>query len=355
MTSNILTPSGVLPANSTAQKWRPQLDTLAQLTPCAMDAGFKGSPASGIYNRDTLKRRARSKYFTNRIALPLADLRNDLEKYYRGAYYCNSDLIQQGQKITGKYCNSRICNNCNRIRTAKLINGYQVELEKLNNKQFVTLTAPNVSAIELPGELRRIYSVWRKIMRRFTKRRLSYGGLRKLEITYNPARDNKHKNFAAFHPHLHIIINDEINARVLLYEWLHENQGANISAQNITPVNDWALMELFKYSTKIVYNPAGERKDKPQLITPPAPTVFIRPLDVVFRALYGRRIIQNFGTVKKQVSEDVEELSGQEYNDIPYYEFCEWKWKKYDWVNSYGELLSENDADSLKKSIKIYK
>ena len=52
------------------------LDTLAQLTAYAPD------------NR--LLKRARSKYFTSQIAIPLAELRSPLEKYYRNAYYCLS-------------------------------------------------------------------------------------------------------------------------------------------------------------------------------------------------------------------------------------------------------------------------
>lgn len=294
------------------------LDTLAQLPP----KSEKPHKNTQKRNKETLLRRARSKYFTQQIALPLAELRGDLEKYYRNAYYCNCELHQVGQKITAKYCNTRICNNCNRIRTAKMINGYRSEIEAMQEPQFVTLTIPNVPAQTLTEALDQIRKRFRLITKRFQKAKMKYAGIRKLEITYNPIRND-------YHPHLHCIIDGEENARYMQAVWLELWPDALPIAQDIRPVDNSSMNELFKYAAKVVDTKDGER-----------PTVYIHALDVIMRALYRRRIIQPFGSIKKEVSEDVDELQAEEYDGIPYYDMMTWQWQKCDWVNEYGELLT---------------
>ena len=119
----------------------PLLDTLAQLP-------IKTKKTS----LTPLQKRARSKYFTQNIVTPLIKYAQfevqdlQLQKYFSNAWYCCSNLKQVGKNLVEThYCNTRVCNQCNRIRTAKLMNGYITQLS--NKKQyFVTLTIPNVSA-----------------------------------------------------------------------------------------------------------------------------------------------------------------------------------------------------------------
>ena len=72
----------------------------------------------------TLVKRAKAKFLTNGLSFPLIDLNSPLKKSYWLTWHCTSVLLQEGQKITSRYCNNRWCIVCNRIRTAKLINGY---------------------------------------------------------------------------------------------------------------------------------------------------------------------------------------------------------------------------------------
>jgi hypothetical protein len=52
------------------------------------------------------------------------------------------------------------------------------------------------------------------------------------------------------------------------------------------------------------------------------------------------RTFQAFGNVKK-VSEDIEELNSELYEDIEQYDFVLWKWNNNDWFNMlYGNSLS---------------
>lgn len=305
------------------------LDTLAQLTALPIDAGCKGNHSDNKCSEGVVKlrRRAKSKYFTQAIAIPLADRHNKLEKYYRNAYYCNHDLLQVGITVTSKYCNTRICNTCNRIRTAKMINGYAGELEKIQNKRFVTLTIPNVAAEQLRETINDMLLCFRKILKAYAYSKKSIGGLRKLEITYNAMRDD-------YHPHFHLIIDSQDNAENVQKMWLKLNPTAKSIAQDIREVDDNSMIELFKYSTKVVTDVNGNG------------VINITAVDVIMNAIYKRRIVQPFGNIKKDVSEEVSELHSAVYPGIPEYEMMEWQWEKDDWHNEYGELLTGHNAEN---------
>ena len=125
----------------------PPLDKLAQL-PTKKEKPLKNKHLT------TLGKRARSKWYTSQVIPKILNYAKHvakdepMRKYFQSAYYCSHILTQRGKKLTTKYCNNRLCNMCNRIRTGKLMNGYvgQLEGRKLH---FVTLTIPNVIADEL--------------------------------------------------------------------------------------------------------------------------------------------------------------------------------------------------------------
>lgn len=287
-----------------SQNGSASLDTLAQL-------------------RNPLLKRAKSKYFSTFIAKALADKKNDLEQYYRNAYYCNHELTQRGDKITAKYCKTRICNTCNRIRMANLINGYTPVLEKYSDLQFVTLTIPNCSGQDLQATISEMGKKFVKILDRLRKKSIRPDGLRKLEVTYNAKRGD-------FHPHYHIVVSGKSTADAILCAWMQLNPLADSKAQDVRSVTIYALKELFKYTAKVVTKINGKQ------------TIVIDAVDTIIRSLRSRRIIQPFGEIKKQIAEDIEdidELQSDRY-DIPHYDFMIWIWRGEDWVNEYGECLT---------------
>lgn len=288
-------------------------------------------------DKSRLLKRARSKYFTSIIALPLADLKNELEKYYRNAYYCNYIIIQEHNKLTSKYCNTRICNVCNRIRTMKLINGYSVPLQALDG-YFVTLTIPNVTGIKLKVTVTNILEAFAKIQNRLRFKNIKLKGLRKLEITYNEIANT-------YHPHFHLIIDTESNANTLVTEWLKEYPKAKSYCQDVRKADSDSVKEMFKYVTKIV----TKRKNKPRAI-------YIQAIDTIMKALYKRRTFQTFGGIK-MVSEDINELKSEYYDEIEQYDFIQWIWQDTvtDWVNEYGEQLTGYEPSEALNKIKIYK
>lgn len=296
------------------------LDTLAQLS--TIDASGLNYNLLQHQDKDqiNLQKRARAKAFTNSYLFDLIDLKSPLNKSYWNTYHCTKTILQSGKKITSKYCNNRWCLTCNRIRTAKMINGYSASIESFKDSQFVTLTIPNVKAKDLRLAIDKMNTDLRAITKNLKK---TYGiklqALRKYESTYNKERND-------YHPHFHLIVDGKETAIRLVDLWLKRNKKADRGGQDITQANDNSLTELCKYFTKIIakdndYNP--------------------KALDIMFRAVKSKRTFQSIG-ISKTVSEDVDEIQSQE---IEFKEPQEQIWgfesDAFDWVSPDGELLSE--------------
>ena len=305
------------------------LDTLAQLgtnlRTDPKDIGFLG-------------KRARAKTFTAPLSVKLASLDSRLKKSYWNTYYCNDNLVQEGDKITGKYCNNRWCSVCNRIRTAKLIKGYNVPLSELSDKQFVTLTLPNCTGEKLRETIDFMLQSCKKVQEVFKKRHLrgkqdwQLVGIRKLECTYN-------YKTSTYHPHFHFLVEGEVAAKELVNEWLKRVPTASRQAQDFRKADEGAETELFKYFSKIVTK------------TEKGFTTFVEPLDVIFTAMQGLRVFQPIG-LKRDVLENIEGIITDEISGIEE-RFMNWKWYKNDWVDkSTGEVLTGYiPSDSMNKLI----
>lgn len=268
----------------------------------------------------SLQKRARSKAFTNGFIFDLIDLKSPLLKSYWTTFYCSSIVLQDGKKISSKYCNQRWCLTCNRIRTAKMINGYHEPLSKLKQPYFITLTIPNVKAKYLKTSIERMNTDIRAITKNLKK---TYGltvkGLRKYECTYNSKEDN-------YHPHFHLIIDGLEIGNKLIELWLKRVPTANRKGQDIRIGTSESLIELCKYFTKVIskdndYNP--------------------KALDIMFRSAKGKRTFQPIG-IKKVVSEEIEEIQSQEIDfKEPQVEIWQYEKGAHDWVSSQGETLTE--------------
>jgi hypothetical protein len=304
-------------------------------------------------SRKSLSTRASRKYHTNEILAPLLyyakEINSPLHNHYQKAFYCNSTLTQINGKLTGKYCNSRVCHTCNRIRTAKQINGYESIMAKSiaegNKIAFATLTIPNVNEPELKDTTRLMKKQLSLIQRVLKEKRgITAKGIIKLEITWSDKRKD-------FHPHFHILSDSFEYNQMLIEEWLKRFPGATIKAQDNKYADmDSSLKELFKYSTKIIDTDNSKLKDKTNRIA----HVNLYALDVIMNALYKQRTIIAFGMT--QLSEEVDNLISQEYSDLPptqgnlievtYYDYenhCYKKAMRYEWIRSIEWIWNSND------------
>jgi len=305
--------------------------TLAQLR----KADYGNYKKSAKY-LEILTKRAKYKKRSNALILQLVDLNSPLKKGYWNTFHCNKLLIQDGQKVTAKYCNNRWCFTCNRIRTAKLINAYSFQLSEIEQKYFVTLSDVNVSEDELKTEIDNHIKASQKIIDVMRKRKTPLVGIRKIECTYN-----KEKN--TYHPHLHLIVNGKENAEAVLKHWMVLHPMASLKGNKIKKADENSVIELFKYCTKIL-NEVDSKM-----------TFDAKSSDVIFQAMYKRRIFQPIG-LKKVVSEDIDELQSDEYEIEPSREVIGWHWHDFanDWVNMLsGECLTQYEPSEKEIEILI--
>lgn len=298
-----------------------RLDTLAQL---------------GTNGKIKLKKRAKAKYFTDKLVVKLAAIEgSNLTQSYWNTFHCNRSLSASDGRVSANYCNARWCLVCNRIRIAKMINGYVTPLSQLKDAWFVTLTVPNCLGGNLRAVIDEMNHIFKSIMEAMKKRKQreakSYQikGIRKLECTYNAVTES-------YHPHFHLLIEGEECARDIISEWLKRNSKCSEKAQDMRKADERCRIELFKYFAKIV----TKTKDGNY-------GVYVSSLDVIFTAMRGLRVFQPIGI--KKVSEDVDQIISEQINDIPdsHYEWCE-----TDWFDVFtGESLTGYEADDAMRDL----
>ena len=203
----------------------------------------------------------------------------------------------------------------------------------MSNPQFVTLTIPNVPASELKKTIDDMIREFILIKNVFVRRRgLRINGIRKLEVTYNKVSNT-------YHPHLHSIVDGVEVGKALISEWLNRYPDADKRGQDIRFAHESSMIELFKYSTKLTTKSLITKENGKTIVQ-----VNVEALDVIFQAMYGRRIFQAMGSIR-QVSEDIKEIDGQVIEDLKdNMDVWTWEQELSDWVNSAGEMLTECEA-----------
>ena len=252
---------------------------------------------------EVLNKRAKAKYSQEPLLEALINLNSPLKHQYINSLDCSSILNAQGDKLTSRYCGNRFCKICNRIRTGKLINGYADQLLTLSDPQFLTLTIPNVSALELRDTVKTMGKTIRKIQDQRRKAHLPLiTGVRKLECTYNVDRND-------YHPHYHFILDSEQIANEVIAAWLNFYPNATIKAQKTVTATD--CKELFKYFTKLTSKTGDTYNNGSKLIDQWA---FPEAIDLIFQAIAHLRIIQPMGGLK-MIKDDIEELQSLDLDE----------------------------------------
>ena len=288
-------------------------------------------------------KRARKKYATTQVVKDLLKLKTPLKKQYERAKDCSIFLSFEDGKVKTRLCRTRICVYCNNIRTANLINGYDSELgNKINQGKayFITLTRKNVKAEFLRATIKKMNSDLANMVRVFNeKRKWNISGIRAQETTYNHKRND-------YHPHIHIIAYFDNEApenweKLFLKEWetRHNSGEVNKKGQNIKPATRGSLKELFKYVSKM----ANKKKDKNDFDKKEKKhevEYYPEALDIILRAYYKTRVIQNFGKLRK-VKEDLSKnITEPTLIETRYKEFAIWKGN--DWLYYTNESNTDN-------------
>ena len=289
------------------QKYK--LDTLGQVGKLEINPPRKT-------NIDSYKNRAKAKAISNEMALKLVDCNSPLKQGYFNTYYCSSTILQDGNKAKAHYCKYRWCLVCNRIRTANLIKGYLTPINQLPNLKFITLTVVSVTHRELKTTIEDMQDTFNKIVDVLRKtHKIKLQGIRKIECNYNLTANT-------YNPHFHCLLSlTEHEAKLLVKLWMDRHPTNDIKAQDIRTADVNTLPEMFKYFTKML------TKGK----------FYAEAQDKIFQAFKRKRTVQSYG-IKKEVSEDIEDLIGQNI-DFKDNQSEIWVWEKdiFDWVSSQGE------------------
>lgn len=267
-----------------------------------------------------LRKRAQSKFVTNVVAFPLAQLRSPLQKQYKRSTNCAGEITETPGKYTSLYCNCRWCLVCSKIRTGRLIVGYLPAIEAMQDKWFLTLSRPNVAGPKLADEIQYYLATARLIQRNLReKRKLDFSSLRKIECTYN-------EKVNTYHPHFHFIFDSWEAGNAFLNEWLARNPTAKLDKGNqLKKADNKSVVELFKYFTKVV----SKSSTKVNGVATSDYRIHLEALDTMFQAMAGVRTFQPCGVIKA-VSEDIEPEQAVESGRA---EVNHWKWLAHDWVN----------------------
>lgn len=282
------------------------------------------------------RKQARKKYIGQAVGVYLANGNPDskLRDKYWDTYHCQDVVVLKDNKRKTTYCNNRWCPTCASIRTAILISGYNPQLMKFTDPQFVTLTCDDKHVKDLAtltAEIDRKYAIWRRITKNANKQHIHLNGIRNIEITYNEVGK-------WYHSHLHIVVDGKAQADFIVAQWIAINAKLGVVAQpycqkvlQVDKSREMPFIELFKYVSKI----GGKNKQGKRELFPYTPQVY----DTIFQSLYKKRTLQPFGNVHKVIDEIPEVELTSELYDLAEEVYC--MWYGHDWVNKEtGELLT---------------
>jgi hypothetical protein len=218
---------------------------------------------------------------------------------------------------------------------------YPVIIEEIQDRHFVTLTVPNVQDQRLRQVIEGMILNFQRIKHKmYVRDKVKIKGIRKTEVTYNPSRDD-------FHPHFHLVIEGKDHAEQLLREWLIRYPKAVDQAQDVRPANHDSIIELLKYTAKLIHKNDYKKLDDGRIEI----GIHAKALDTIFQALYRKRTYQGFG-IHLNINEDVSELESEVFEEIMS-DIDVWKWDQdnSDWISTYGELLTGCDAHRIYRVI----
>lgn len=245
-------------------------------------------------------------------SLDQTNVPSSIARSYAHSLDCGSFMHFIEGKLRLWRCNERMCTYCSRCRTAQLIAGYSKQLEPLfKAKQLysLTLTHPTIHRDaffrdqRIPNGKNNPNSKLSRWVRWITKKKYfrEANGVKKglvwiRSIEAHPSISDVER----VHPHLHNLVEGLEYANWIMARWLEFFPEAKRAAQNLKLADKGSLKEIFKYMGKPTQKRSG-RYDLNELKT----------VDLIFRALKGKRLIQTSGAIKKVeiLKNEEEELS----------------------------------------------
>lgn len=220
----------------------------------------------------------------------------------------------------GNFCNSRFCPFCDWRKARK--DGYTLlflmnHIQKIEKKGliFLTLTAPNVVKEKLDDEIKDFNKAFKRLSETKAFKLICKGYIRKLEVTYNPERDD-------YHPHFHVVIAVNKNYFTKNYitqqKWLEMWQVAKRNP-NITQVD---IRKAKLDDMKGVYEMATYSAKASDVLY--SEEVF----DVFYNALKGKQLIV-FNGIFKDILKSYKAGDLKDFEELDETIYQKFEWFKY--------------------------
>ena len=262
--------------------------------------------------KESMKKRPTKKMLDQHLVLALIDVakkNGDLEmiKKYWNTWHCFSTIKTDGKRAYGHYCGNRFCSVCSGNRKAHLINQYLPIINQWSEPWFLTLTRTAVRKTFLKETIQDNNIKFKRIIDRLNKRFQRSKGpkiiaLRSTECNFNPVDKT-------YNPHYHIIVPSREVGKLLLTEWLKEqNKGqkkkvARPFAQDLRIIKDREknLLEVIKYGVKVMSDPDMKKgKNRTQL-----PIIYAAALHEIHKAFSSVHLLSKYGFKLAKVEKEV--------------------------------------------------
>jgi len=175
--------------------------------------------------------------------------------------FLTDEEVTKMKVYNANFCKNRFCPMCawRKVRKDALKIGVMMDYVETEHKKallFLTLTAPNVAAEDLPKEITRFNKAFKNLIKRDCIGKINQGYMRKLEVTYNAERGD-------YHPHFHCVL--AVNSSyftdrtyVKQEKWLNlwrdvmgDDTITQVDVRRVKKTdNDKEIRELAKYAAK---------------------------------------------------------------------------------------------------------
>lgn len=253
------------------------------------------------------------------------------------------EKMEKKKQHKGNSCKNRFCPICAWKKARKDALSLAVQMEYIRQEEqkefiFLTLTAPNVPGDELEPEIKNYNKSFKKLVERKEVKAVIKGYVRKLEVTYNPDRND-------YHPHFHVLIAvnksyfTDKDYYISRDRWLELWQQATgnpsitqVDVRKIKRDGNKEIAEVAKYSAK----------DSDYLINK---VVF----EIFYKALKGKQLIVYSGLFKDSMKlfKNGELVKYQEKDSTEYIYALLYNWGMKDYVLVEQRELTEDESKEL--------
>jgi hypothetical protein len=335
-------------------------------------------------------KKAKNKARNYPLVKGLITLETERKQMYLNCLCCNSIINVSENLTSSRYCKTRLCISCSKIRAAIRAKHYSPYVSHFT--QFTTLTFPNVTIEKLAQALIDINKFFTKFTDNYRKQyKIYFQGMLNIEITINTVQKTVHPHVHIYHqpiktwisshsakPHnpikpverMQYLINGktkniQIGTRQNIYyqnqlskAWLKHFPSALSYRQRVELVDQFNIMEVVKYMNK----PFSLDKKKPNQTMQQFKqsqtdnfNIYTIMLDKVFEITKGKRLFRVYNVKAPKLSELQEDnqIAKTSNNTEKPDGIYRWNSEMLNWISQENIGLVDYTQDQVKEMKQI--